>query len=154
MAATREYAAMKQAHRAHVPVPKPISQNRHLVAMGFFQGAELSRINSLPSPTNTFRRVLFALRRLFCDAHIIHGDLSEYNILVAESGQFTFIDWPQSVPTTDPRAQGLLMRDVSNIATFFAKRYGVLVPVQEALDFVRANRRSYTSIQHGKGRSQ
>lgn len=154
MAATREYVAMNQARRARVPVPRPIGQNRHLIAMGFFHGSELSRINSLPNPTITLRRVLFALRRLFCDAHIVHGDLSEYNILVAESGQFTFIDWPQSVASTDPRAQGLLMRDVSNIVTFFAKRYGVPVPVQDALDFVRAKRKGFTPIRHGKSRSQ
>jgi RIO kinase 2 len=50
MAATREYAAMKRANRARVPVPKPIGQNRHLVAMGMFEGSELSRINTMSEP--------------------------------------------------------------------------------------------------------
>ena len=146
MAATREFAAMKLARRARVPVPRPIGQNRHLIAMGLFQGSKLSKTNSLPHPANTLRRVLFELRRLFCDAHLVHGDLSEYNILVTESGEFTLIDWPQSVARSDPRAHGLLMRDVSNIARFFAKKYGVFVPVQEALDFVQAKKRRLSPI--------
>jgi len=154
MAATREFDAMVRARRARVPVPRPISQNRHLIAMGLFHGSELSKTSSLAQPGKMLRRVLLELRRLFRDAHLVHGDLSEYNILVAESGQFTFIDWPQSVARTDPRAQGLLMRDVSNIIRFFAKRYGVFVPGQEAVEFVQAKKRTLNPIRQGGSRSQ
>jgi RIO kinase 2 len=122
--------------------------------MGLFHGSELSKTSSLPQPGNMLRRVLFELRRLFSDAHLVHGDLSEYNILVTESGQFTLIDWPQSVARTDPRAQGLLMRDVSNIVRFFAKRYGVFVPVQEALEFVQTKKRTLSPIRKSESRSQ
>lgn len=154
MAARREFAALKRARRARVPVPRPIDQNRHLVAMGVFHGSELSRAGYLSSPANTLRRVLFELRRLFCDAHLVHGDLSEYNILVAESGQFALIDWPQSVASTDPRAPGLLMRDVSNIVRFFARRHGVFVPVQEAIDFVQAKKKRLSPIRPSESRAQ
>ena len=147
MAATREFSAMKRASRARVPVPKPIGQNRHLVAMGIFEGSELSRINAMPEPATTLRRILLKLRLLFCDARLVHGDLSEYNILMAESGQFVFIDWPQSVATSDPGANELLTRDVSNLVKFFARRHSVFVPVQEALDFVKAKKRNLGRIQ-------
>jgi len=140
MAATREFAAMKCARRARVPVPKPIGQNRHLVAMEFFNGSELSRA-ILPHAADTLRRILRAQRRLFCDAHIVHGDLSEYNVLVNESGRFAFIDWPQSLATNDPRADELLIRDVSNIVNFFVKRYRASTTAQEALDFVRPKKK-------------
>jgi len=150
IAATREFVALKRARRAQVPVPRPISQNRHLIAMDLFHGSELSRTSSVPQPGDILRRVLFQLRCVFRDAHLVHGDLSEYNILVAESGQFTLIDWPQSVARTDPRAQGLLMRDVSNLVRFFAKRYGVSVPVQEALEFVQAKKRTLSPVRQAK----
>lgn len=140
IAATREFAAMRCARRAKVPVPKPIGQNRHLVAMEFFNGSELSRA-MLPHPTDTLRRILLALRTLFCDAHIVHGDLSEYNILVTESGRFAFIDWPQSVAANNPGADELLTRDVANIVNFFVKRYRVPTTAQEALDFVRSKKK-------------
>jgi len=150
MAATREFAAMKRASRAGVPVPKPIGQNRHLVAMSMFEGSELSRISVIPEPGTTLRRILFKLRLLYRDARLVHGDLSEYNILMADSGQFVFIDWPQSVATNDPGANELLTRDISNLVKFFARRQGVFVPVQEALDFVKAKKRGLGRIQTRK----
>ena len=142
MAATREFEAMKRARRADVAVPKPEGHNRHLIAMGMFRGSELSKISAVQRPEKMLQRILLNLRRLYSDAHLVHGDLSEYNILVAESGRFVFIDWPQSVTTGDPRASELLMRDVSNVANFFAKKYRVFMPIQEALDFVQAKKRS------------
>jgi len=137
---------MKRASRARVPVPTPISQNRHLVAMGMFEGSELSRVNAILEPATTLRRILLKLRILFCDARLVHGDLSEYNILMAESGKFVFIDWPQSVSTNDPGANELLTRDISNLVKFFARRHSVFVPVQEALDFVKAKKRNLGQI--------
>lgn len=140
MAATREFAAMKRALRSRVEVPKPIDHNRHLVAMGMFQGSEL-RDCPLADPPTMLRRILLNLRRLYCNARIVHGDLSEYNILVAQSGRFVIIDWPQSVARNDPGAKVLLERDVTNIVEFFARKHNVDVPFQTALGFVRGKRK-------------
>jgi len=153
MAATREFAAMKRARRFGVPVPKPIGQNRHLVAMSMFEGSELSRVGFLPQPAITLRRILLKLRLLFCDVHLVHGDLSEYNILMADSGQFAFIDWPQSIPANDPNASELLTRDISNVVKFFARRYNVFVPVQDSLDYIRGKKKGLTRIKIGKPRA-
>jgi RIO kinase 2 len=150
MAATREFGAMKRARRVGVPVPEPIGQNRHLVVMGMFEGSELSRINVMPEPATTLRRILFKLRLLSCDARLVHGDLSEYNILVADSGQFVFIDWPQSVAVSDRGASDLLTRDISNITKFFARKHNAFIPVQEALDFVRGKKKGLRRIQTRK----
>jgi len=153
MAATREFAAMKRARRVGVPVPKPIGQNRHLVAMGMFEGSELSRVSILPEPAITLRRMLLKLRLLFSEARLVHGDLSEYNILTTNSGKFVFIDWPQSVAANDPSAIELLTRDISNLLNFFVRRYSVFVPVEEALDFVRGKTRTLGRIRTKKPRA-
>lgn len=150
MAATREFAAMKRARRVGVPVPKPIGQNRHLVAMAMFEGSELSKVSILPQPTITLRRMITKLRLLFSDARLIHGDLSEYNILIGNSGKFVFIDWPQSVATNDPSANELLTRDISNLVNFFARRYSVFVPAEAALDFVRGKTKTLGRIRTKK----
>ena len=150
MAATREFTAMNRASRARVPVPKPIGQNRHLVAMAMFEGSELSRINAIPEPATTLRHILLKLRLLFHDARLVHGDLSEYNILIADSGQFVFIDWPQSVAANDPGANDLLTRDISNLVNFFARKQGASLPVQEALEFVKGKKRGLGRIQTRK----
>jgi RIO kinase 2 len=140
MAATREFAAMRRAIRSRVEVPKPIDHNRHLVAMGMFQGSQL-KDSPLADPPAILRRVLLDMRRLYCNARIVHGDLSEYNILVAESGRFVIIDWPQSVARNEPGAKALLERDVTNIVEFFARKHNVNVPFQTALDFVHGKRK-------------
>ena len=56
--------------------------------------------------------------------HIVHGDLSAYNILYWE-GRARIIDLPQAVDARFNRnAFALLLRDVENVCDHFA-RYGI-----------------------------
>jgi RIO kinase 1 len=58
--------------------------------------------------------------RMLC-AGVIHGDLSEYNILLAADGP-VIIDLPQAVDAAgNSEAAAMLERDVENLATFFAQ---------------------------------
>lgn len=57
--------------------------------------------------------------RMLC-AGIIHGDLSEYNILVAEDGP-VIIDLPQAIDAAaNSTAAEMLERDVNNLRTYFS----------------------------------
>ena len=57
--------------------------------------------------------------RMLC-AGLIHGDLSEYNILVAESGP-VIIDLPQAVDAAgNSNAAEMLKRDVANLRSYFS----------------------------------
>ena len=54
-------------------------------------------------------------------AGVVHGDLSEFNILLAEDGP-VIIDLPQAVDAAgNNHAQRMLMRDVGNLAAFFGR---------------------------------
>jgi RIO kinase 1 len=54
-------------------------------------------------------------------AGVIHGDLSEYNILVDADGP-VIIDLPQAVDAaSNMQAEAMLARDVDNLATFFSQ---------------------------------
>jgi RIO kinase 1 len=58
--------------------------------------------------------------RMLC-AGMIHGDLSEYNILLAADGP-VIIDLPQAVYATGNNEAGaMLKRDVDNLATYFGQ---------------------------------
>lgn len=58
--------------------------------------------------------------RMLC-AGVIHGDLSEFNILLAADGP-VIIDLPQAVDAAgNNHAQRMLLRDVANLRDFFGK---------------------------------
>ena len=55
------------------------------------------------------------------DAHLVHGDLSEYNILMMD-GEPIVIDVGQSMTSDFFNAKELLDRDIVNINRFFKNR--------------------------------
>lgn len=58
--------------------------------------------------------------RMLC-AGLVHGDLSEFNILLAADGPI-IIDFPQAVDAAqNNHAASLLERDVQNLADFFGR---------------------------------
>lgn len=81
---------------------------------------------------------------MYQGGHLVHGDLSEYNILVApsyfvvgpsstvvknsgEDLQIVLIDFGQAVDTRHPEATLLLERDLNRVLTFFTMQ-GIDVP--------------------------
>jgi RIO kinase 1 len=65
-------------------------------------------------------RLLNEVVRMLC-AGLIHGDLSEYNILLAADGP-VIIDLPQAVDAAgNLEASAMLERDVDNLATYFGR---------------------------------
>jgi len=67
-------------------------------------------------------------------AGVVHGDLSEFNILlgVAEGQQApVIIDLPQAVDAAgNNHAQRLLLRDVDNLRDFFGRYHPALLPTR------------------------
>jgi len=69
--------------------------------------------------------------RMLC-AGVIHGDLSEFNILVAADGP-VIIDLPQAVDAAgNNHAQAMLARDVNNLRTYFGQFAPSLLATQYA----------------------
>lgn len=67
-----------------------------------------------------FEVLLRYVVRMLC-AGVVHGDLSEFNVLVETEGP-VIIDFPQAVdPAKNPHAKKLLLRDVDNIVAFIAR---------------------------------
>ena len=133
LAARHEFAVMEKLY-PKVSIPRPVACSRHALVMEFVEGPALNRI-TLSDPENGLNMILGevgAARRL----GIIHADLSEFNIMVDDSGP-KIIDWPQAVDATHPHAEELLERDLVNVLRFFERKYRIEMPLERALSRVR-----------------
>ena len=136
LAAEKEFLGLKIAHERGVSVPEPISHNRHVIVMGVIEGAMLVRWRNLENPNDVLEEILTNVRKTYIDARIIHGDLSEYNIIVKPDMHILIIDWPQFVTREHPNADDLLERDLKNILDYFSRKFKVKVSPENACDFV------------------
>lgn len=81
--------------------------------------------------------------RLYRDARLVHGDLSEYNILVVPTNYIrpvdstelipVLIDFAQAVDIRHPEADSYLGRDVRQVSKFFDK---VGVSIRDPQDII------------------
>ena len=136
LAAEKEFQALQLAYKYGISVPKPLSNNRHVIVMGILEGGELSKWRKITRPERVLKEVLRNVRKAYLKAHVIHGDLSEYNIILKSDMHVLIIDWPQYVLSDHPNGDELLKRDVQNVLTFFNRRFNVETDFQLACDYV------------------
>ncbi len=139
IAAKKEYTALKLLYPKGVAVPEPIKQNRHVLVMGMIEGAELYHYPELSDAQAIFKEILVNVKVAFRDAHLIHGDLSPFNIILQPNQHILIIDWPQNVSTKHPNAKQLLERDLQNVLTYFQRKYGLKNRLKDALTYIREN---------------
>jgi RIO kinase 2 len=142
LAAEKEFQALKLVYQHGVAVPEPLSQNRHVVAMGMIEGAELAKWREISKPEKVLKEVMRNVKKAYLKAGVIHADLSEYNIILKPDMHILIIDWPQYVMVDHPNAQQLLLRDVRNVLNFFSRKFSVKVKVKEACGYVTGKGRA------------
>ncbi|MEP7208081.1 MAG: PA4780 family RIO1-like protein kinase [Casimicrobiaceae bacterium] len=122
-----EVAALYRLAAAGVRVPRPDSFHAGVLLMELVvdaAGEAAPRLNDLDfTPAvalDLHQRLLREVVRMLC-AGIIHGDLSEFNILLAADGP-VIIDLPQAVDAAgNNHAPRMLVRDVDNLRRFFGR---------------------------------
>ena len=122
-------ALYKLAH-AGVRVPQPYGCFDGVLLMELITDAEgeiAPRLNDVTMSAEQAREdhalVMQYVMRMVC-AGLIHGDLSEFNVLVNEEGP-VIIDLPQAVDAAaNNNAQSMLERDVKNMTDY----YGMFAP--------------------------
>jgi len=131
--ARKEYRNLTEAYRAKVRVPKPYTVKNNVLLMEFIGEngvtAPLLREVELPNPEKIYRQLLLYLKRLYVKAKLVHGDLSEYNIMIWKGKPIIF-DVSQAVPLEHPNATQFLWRDIENINRYF-KRLDVKIQPSE-----------------------
>ena len=106
-------------------MPEPVTFAQNCLLMEFIgdESGPCPQLKDvvLEDPTDTYDEVISFIIDGWRDAHLVHGDLSEYNILM-QDGQPIMIDVGQAMTTDHYNARELLERDIRNINAFFRKR--------------------------------
>ncbi|HUW39199.1 MAG TPA: PA4780 family RIO1-like protein kinase [Rhodocyclaceae bacterium] len=122
-----EVDALYRLAAAGVRVPQPTLCHEGVLLMELVTDAEgnpAPRLNDIEltqeQALEFHAQLLNQVVRMLC-AGIIHGDLSEYNILVGGNGP-VIIDLPQAVDAAgNSSAEAMLERDVANLAAYFSR---------------------------------
>jgi len=123
--ASKEFKNLKRAYKVGLSVPEPIYIRNNILIMEYI-GFEsipaplLKDIRKPKEPLNLFSEILNFIKQLYKKAKLVHGDLSEFNILY-HNQKPVVIDISQAVAIQHPKAEVYLARDIKNIFNYFAK---------------------------------
>jgi RIO kinase 1 len=122
-----EVDALYRLARAGVRVPTPYNFHAGVLLMELVtdeHGNAAPRLNDVaftPEQARTHFQALLRQVVLMLCAGVIHGDLSEFNILIGAEGP-VIIDLPQAVDAAgNNHAKAMLERDVANLADYFGR---------------------------------
>ena len=133
----KEFANLQRARAAGVRVPEPLAVERNVLVMELVglveeRARRLAEVE-VENPQTAYEVVREYARRLY-SAGLIHGDLSEYNLIVHE-GELVVIDLGQAVTVHHPNSEELLRRDCRNVAAFF-RRQGLDLADEDVYEYV------------------
>ncbi|KAJ2945384.1 hypothetical protein O0L34_g187 [Tuta absoluta] len=127
MWAEKEMHNMMRLQKIGLNCPEMVCLKKHILVMSF-----IGRDNK-PAPKlrdvilkpekwqSVYNEVVDSMHKMYNVGHMIHADLSEYNILWWEN-KCWFIDVSQSVQPDHPSGLEFLLRDCRNICHFFEKK--------------------------------
>jgi RIO kinase 1 len=132
--AQKEFKNLEQATVAGISVPKPIAVKNNVLLMGFIGkngvSAPSMKEQKPRNPDKIYETLLTYLKRLYQKAELVHGDLSEYNIMIWNRRPILF-DMSQAVPVSHPMANFLLNRDLTNLNKFFRSQGVSVLSLEE-----------------------
>jgi RIO kinase 1 len=123
----KEYKNLILCHKAGMNVPFPFKQTNNIIVMEYIDGPMLKDIE-IEDPKTFFKELIEQLQIMKNKAKLVHGDLSEYNILVKDQSP-VIIDLGQSMNIRNQADftafYDLYERDVNNIVNYFNKKYNL-----------------------------
>lgn len=142
----REYRNLLVARQAGVRVPTVYINKAHILVEEFI-GDELKPAPQLKNTVfeteeevqNCFDDIVEQMRLLYHKAKLVHGDLSDFNILYHEEKP-VLIDFSQATSVEDYHANEYLQRDCKNISRFFNK-FGMEIDENELFEKVKENKK-------------
>lgn len=139
--AEKEMRNLMRLKAAGIRCPTPLLLRLHVLVMEFIgtTGWAAPRLKdaalSLDKLREGYVEMITTMRVLYQRCKLVHGDLSEYNILYHE-GHMYIIDVSQSVDLDHPHALDFLREDCVHVSDFFKKHGVAVMTIRELFDFI------------------
>jgi RIO kinase 1 len=141
--AEKEARNLGRLANAGIRAPKVVILRQHVLVMEFIgvDGWPAPRLKEVKFPSTAsmdrcYLELCVTVRIMFQSCKLVHGDLSEYNLLFHE-GHLVVIDVSQSVEHEHPQAIAFLRRDIVNVNAFFRGRgHQHLFTLQDLYTFI------------------
>lgn len=139
--AEKEMRNLYRIKQAGIDCPTPFILKSHVLVMEFLGQ------NGIPAPLlkdvsldqekakHLYLDCIIMMRKMFNEAHLVHADLSEFNLLYHDS-KIYMIDVSQSVEHDHPYSLEFLRKDCVNINEFFGKKGVLTMNTKELFDFI------------------
>ena len=123
--ASKEFKNLKRSFKVGLKVPEPFFIKYNILGMEYigFETIPAPLLKEIKDPKNKidlFGEILEFIKNLYQRAKLVHGDLSEFNILY-HNQKPVIIDISQAVSIYHPKAEQYLVRDIKNIFNYFEK---------------------------------
>ncbi len=119
-----EFQAMSLLHKAGADVPEPFASGNNAILMTYIgwddtPAPTLNMIELNPREANRLFDKAIENIEIMLSNHLVHGDLSAYNILYLD-GKITLIDFPQAIdPRVNRNAYAIFRRDITRLCEYF-----------------------------------
>ncbi|BFG32311.1 hypothetical protein CerSpe_185850 [Prunus speciosa] len=139
--AEKEMRNLKRLREDGIRCPAIVALKLHVLVMEFIgkSGWAAPRLKdaalSLDKLREGYIEMIIAMRMMYQKSKLVHGDLSEYNILYFE-GHLYIIDVSQSVELDHPHALDFLREDCVHVSDFFKKNGVAVMTIRELFDFI------------------
>lgn len=136
---TKEFKNLIRLESAGVKVPHPITSANNVLLIEFIgdeKGNPAQPVKNQP-PKNSeefFKKLLINLKLFVNEAKLVHGDLSNYNILNKDEEPI-IIDVSQSVVLDNSISRELLERDINTLVREYTK-LGVKTSFEEIWEYI------------------
>ena len=139
--AEKEMRNLCRIYQSGINCPKPQVLRSHVLVMDFVgkDGIPAPLLKDVNLSPNKFKELylecILIMRNMFNICHLVHADLSEFNLLYHNSSIYV-IDVSQSVEHDHPSALEFLRKDCFNINDYFSKKDVLTMTTKELFDFV------------------
>ncbi|HIP66947.1 MAG TPA: serine protein kinase RIO [Candidatus Nanopusillus sp.] len=131
----KEYGNLNRLYKNLVNVPMPVAFKGNILIMEWIgdknPAPSLHDVLDNINKEDFFWKILKEYKRMLYKANLVHGDFSEYNILVYKNNLF-IIDVSQAIPLDTEASKELLLRDLRNLFRI-SKKLGVRISTNDLL---------------------